>query len=126
MSEYGRCDYVYLEIRNNTSGRYLFCPAFVFPTDYDHGIAEFQSLSHCKIGVDDPTFDNGDDVSISVLPHHPAIHIIFLPFIVYGTLLAKLLCLNNKTSYSNSIPKYSPQAKIPKHTTTPARPPCNA
>jgi hypothetical protein len=71
MSEYGRYDYVYLEIRNNTSGRYLFCPAFVFPTDYDNGIAEFQSLSQCKIGVDDPTFDNGDDVSISVLPLDP-------------------------------------------------------
>jgi len=35
----------------------------------------------------------------------------FLPFIVYGTLLAKLLCQNKKTSSSTSIPTYSHLAK---------------
>jgi hypothetical protein len=35
---------------------------------YKRGVREFQSLMHMKLGVDDPTFDNGDDVSISVLP----------------------------------------------------------
>ena len=30
---------------------------------------------HRKLGVDDPPFDNGDDVSISVLRQHPAIQV---------------------------------------------------
>jgi hypothetical protein len=34
---------------------------------------EIQSLSHWKLGANDPTFDNGDDVSISVLPHDPSL-----------------------------------------------------
>ncbi|KAJ6725229.1 TOLL/INTERLEUKIN-1 RECEPTOR (TIR) DOMAIN-CONTAINING PROTEIN-RELATED [Salix viminalis] len=69
------CGSVYLEIRNNTSGRSLFCPASFFPSGYKHGNAVFQSLSHWKLGGDDPTFDNGDDVSISVLPLDPTIQI---------------------------------------------------
>ena len=39
------------------------------------GVREIQSLLHTKLGVDDPTFDNGDDVSISVRQHGPAIQI---------------------------------------------------
>jgi hypothetical protein len=56
------CGSVYLEIRNNTSGRSLFCPASFFPSGYKHGNAVLHSLSHWKLGGDDPTFDNGDDV----------------------------------------------------------------
>ncbi|KAJ6333159.1 hypothetical protein OIU77_009097 [Salix suchowensis] len=52
---------VYLEIRNNTSGRSLFCPACFFRSGYKHGNAVIQSLSHWKLGGDDPAFDNGDD-----------------------------------------------------------------
>jgi len=74
-SEYRRSGQVYLEIRNNTSGRSMFCQAFVFPMTYGHGVREVQSLMHRKLGANDPTFDNGDDVSISVLPHDPAIQI---------------------------------------------------
>ena len=66
---------VYIEIRNNTSGRSMLCPVFVFPMRYARGVREIQSLLHTKLGGNDPTFDNGDDVSISVLPHHPAIQI---------------------------------------------------
>ncbi|KAG5234673.1 TMV resistance protein [Salix suchowensis] len=72
------CGSVYLEIRNNTSGRSLFCPTFFFPSGYKHGNAVIQSLSHWKLGVDDPTFDNGDDVSISVLPLDPTIQIMMV------------------------------------------------
>jgi len=67
--------YVCIEIRNNTSGRSLLCEAFVFPLVYACGDREFQSLLHTKLGVGDPPFDNGDDVSISVRPHDPAIQI---------------------------------------------------
>jgi hypothetical protein len=42
---------------------------------YKPGVREFQLLSHRNLGVDDPTFDNGDDVSISVLPLGPAIQV---------------------------------------------------
>ncbi|KAF9672103.1 hypothetical protein SADUNF_Sadunf11G0005900 [Salix dunnii] len=66
---------VSLEIRNNTSGRSLVCPASFFPSGYKHGNGVIQSLSHWKLGVEDPTFDNGDDVSISVLPLDPTIQV---------------------------------------------------
>ncbi|KAF9672101.1 hypothetical protein SADUNF_Sadunf11G0005700 [Salix dunnii] len=69
---------VYLEIRNNTSGRSLFCPASFFPSGYKHGNGVIQSLSHWKLGVEDPTFDNGDDVSISVLPLDPTIQVMMV------------------------------------------------
>nr|XP_034930712.1 disease resistance protein RPV1-like [Populus alba] len=72
------CGSVYLEIRNNTSGRSLFCPASFSPSGYKHGNAVLQSLSHWKLGGDDPTFDNGDDVSISVLPLDPTIQIMMV------------------------------------------------
>ncbi|KAJ6770210.1 LEUCINE-RICH REPEAT-CONTAINING PROTEIN [Salix purpurea] len=72
------CGSIYLEIRNNTSGRSLFCPASFFPSGYEHGNAVFQSLSHWKLGGDDPTFDNGDDVSIFVLPLDPTIQIMMV------------------------------------------------
>uniref|UniRef100_A0A6N2KIY0 TIR domain-containing protein n=1 Tax=Salix viminalis TaxID=40686 RepID=A0A6N2KIY0_SALVM len=58
---------VYLEIRNNTSGRSLFCPASFFPSGYKHGEC-------CK----PIAFDNGDDVSISVLPLDPTIQIMMV------------------------------------------------
>jgi hypothetical protein len=74
-SEYNIYDDVFLEIRNNTGGRSMLCEASVFLVSYKPGDREFQSLSHRKLGVDDPTFDDGDDVSISVLPHDPAIQI---------------------------------------------------
>jgi len=66
---------VYIEIKNNTSGRSLLRQAFVFAMVYKRGVREIQSLMHRKLGGNDPTFDNGDDVSISVRPHGPAIQI---------------------------------------------------
>jgi hypothetical protein len=66
---------VYIEIRNNTSGRSLLCPVFVFHMRYACGVREMQSLLHRKLGGNDPTFDNGDDVSISVRPHGPTIQV---------------------------------------------------
>jgi hypothetical protein len=42
---------------------------------YKHGVREFQSFMHRKLGGDDPTFDNGDEVSISVRRKKPAIQI---------------------------------------------------
>jgi hypothetical protein len=38
---------------------------------YKRDVREIQSLLHRKLGGNDPTFDNGDDVSISVRPHGP-------------------------------------------------------
>ena len=64
---------VHIEIRNNTSGRSLLCQSFV--KQYACGDREIQSLLHTKLGGNDPTFDNGDDVSISVLPHSPTIQV---------------------------------------------------
>ncbi|XP_052301134.1 uncharacterized protein LOC127903966 [Populus trichocarpa] len=75
MSGYSRCDPFYIEIRNNTIGRSLICQAHIFPVRSKRGVREIQSLMHMKLGVDDPTFDNGDDVSISVLPLDPNIQI---------------------------------------------------
>jgi len=66
---------VYIEIRNNTSGQSLLCQFFVFPMRYARGVREVQSLLHTKLGGNDPAFDNGDDVSISVRPRGPAIQI---------------------------------------------------
>jgi uncharacterized membrane protein YgcG len=74
-SEYSGSSLVYIGIRNNTSGRSLRCRAFIFPMIYKRRVREFQSLLHRKLGVGDRTFDNGDDVSISVLRHHPAFQI---------------------------------------------------
>ena len=74
-SEYSGSSHVYLEIKNNTRGRSLCSRAFVFPMIYKRRVREFQSLMHRKLGVGDRTFDNGDDVSISVLQHHPAFQI---------------------------------------------------
>jgi len=74
-SAYRGFSYVYIEIRNNTSGRSFLCQAFVFPMRYKRDVREIQSLLHTKLGGNDPTFDNGDDVSISVLPHGPAIQV---------------------------------------------------
>ncbi|XP_073268755.1 disease resistance protein RPV1-like [Populus alba] len=74
-SGYDGSRHIYLEIRNNTSCRSLRCQAFVIPMIFKHGVREFQSLMHRKLEVGDPTFDNGDDVSISVLRHHPIIQI---------------------------------------------------
>jgi hypothetical protein len=70
-SAYRGFSYVYIEIRNNTSGRSFLCQAFVFPMRYKRDVREIQSLLHRKLGGNDPTFDNGDDVSISVRPHGP-------------------------------------------------------
>ncbi|KAJ6885447.1 TMV resistance protein N-like [Populus alba x Populus x berolinensis] len=64
---------VHIEIRNNTSGRSLLCQSVVI--QYARGVREIQSLLHTKLGGNDPTFDNGDDVSISVRPRGPAIQI---------------------------------------------------
>ncbi|XP_011002559.1 PREDICTED: TMV resistance protein N-like isoform X4 [Populus euphratica] len=74
-SEYSRSDEVGIEIRNNTSGRSLHCQAFVFPMRYARGVREFQSLLHMKLRFGGPPFDTGDDVSISLRPHDPAIQI---------------------------------------------------
>jgi hypothetical protein len=51
----------------------ILSEASVFPMSYKRGVREFQSLMHMKLGVDDPTIDHGDDVSISVLPLDPTI-----------------------------------------------------
>jgi len=74
-SGYSHNDPFYMEIRNNTSGRSLRRQASIFAWGYARGVREYQSLCHCKLRVGDPTFDNGDDVSISVRPHGPAIQI---------------------------------------------------
>ncbi|KAI9393783.1 hypothetical protein POPTR_006G282800v4 [Populus trichocarpa] len=75
-SAYRGFSYVYLEIRNNTSGGgYMHCQAFVYHMSYARDVREFQLLMHTKLRGNDPTFDNGDDVSISVRPHGPAIQI---------------------------------------------------
>ena len=66
-SAYRGFSYVYIEIRNNTSGRSFLCQACVFPFGYARGVCGYQSLRHCKLG--------GDDVSISVRPLDPAIQI---------------------------------------------------
>jgi hypothetical protein len=42
---------------------------------YKRGVREIQSFMHRKLGGDDPTFDNGDEVSISVCRKKPAIQI---------------------------------------------------
>jgi hypothetical protein len=88
-SGYSHNDPFYIEIRNNTSGRSLLCTRY--KREYDvkfqslmHMKSRFggplgnvvlQSLSHWKLGGDNPTFDNGDDVSISVRRKDPAIQI---------------------------------------------------
>lgn len=70
-SGYRPLSYVDLEIRNNTSGRSLRRRAFFL----ESSSPEYQSLFHSKLRVNDPTFDNGDDVSISVLPLDAAVQI---------------------------------------------------
>jgi len=75
-SEYSFYDAFHIEIRNNTSGLSMHCQAYLLPTRYKRGpVREIQSLMHGKLGVGDPTFDDGDDVSISVLPHDLAIQV---------------------------------------------------
>ena len=74
-SGYSGSSHIYLEIRNNTSGRSLRCQAFVSPMIYERGVCEFRLLSHRKLGVGDPTFENGDVVSILVLPLSPAVQV---------------------------------------------------
>ncbi|XP_061984308.1 disease resistance protein RPV1-like isoform X2 [Populus nigra] len=74
-SGYSRHDPFYIEIRNNTSGRSMLCQTYTFPKSYARGVREIQTLSHWKLRFGGPTFDNGDDVSISVRPHGPAIQI---------------------------------------------------
>ncbi|XP_034896457.1 disease resistance protein RPV1-like [Populus alba] len=51
------------------------CGFNLFISCYGRGVREIQSLLHTKLGGNDPTFDNGDDVSISVRPRGPAIQI---------------------------------------------------
>jgi hypothetical protein len=75
MSGFGRCRPFYIEIRNNTSGRSMLFETSTCPMRYERGVGEIQTLSHRKLGGDDPTFDNGDDVSISVLPLGPAFQV---------------------------------------------------
>jgi len=72
-SGYSRFEPFHFIIRNNTSGRSLRCHAPVYHSSYARDVREFQLLSHWKLGVGDPTFDDGDDVSISVRPLGPAI-----------------------------------------------------
>ncbi|XP_011002553.1 PREDICTED: TMV resistance protein N-like [Populus euphratica] len=74
-SAYHGYNNVYIEIKNNTNGRSLLRQAFVFAMGYERGVREIHSLLHMKLGGNDPTFDNGDDVSISVRPRGPAIQI---------------------------------------------------
>jgi len=74
-SEFFFFDDVGIEIRNNSSGQSMFSRPSVFAMSYKRRVREFQALMHMKIGVDDPTFDNGDDLSISVIPHGPAFQV---------------------------------------------------
>ncbi|KAI5572609.1 hypothetical protein BDE02_10G023800 [Populus trichocarpa] len=67
--EYRYYDPFHIEIINNTCSRSMHCQAYLLPIRYKRAVREFQSLMHGKLGVGDPTFDDGDDVSISVLPH---------------------------------------------------------
>ncbi|KAI9393786.1 hypothetical protein POPTR_006G283100v4 [Populus trichocarpa] len=71
-SEYSCHEEVGIGIRNNISGQSLSRQG-VFPACNMRRFREIQSLSHWKLGANDPTFDNGDDVSISVLPHDPSL-----------------------------------------------------
>ena len=73
-SGYSRYDPFYI-VRNNTSCRSMRFQTYAFPVNYKRGVREIQTLRHRKLRVDDPTFDNGDDVSISVLLDDPDIQI---------------------------------------------------
>jgi len=69
MSEYSCSKKLGIEIRNNTSGQSLrrqvhFLDMRLRILDE---VRELQSLSHWKLGGDDPTFDSGDDVTISTV-----------------------------------------------------------
>ncbi|XP_034896455.2 disease resistance protein Roq1-like, partial [Populus alba] len=74
-SEYSLYDPFHIEIRNNTNGLSMHCQAYLVAIRYKRGVREIQSLMQGKLGVGDPTFDDGDDVSISVLPHDLAIQV---------------------------------------------------
>jgi hypothetical protein len=67
MSEYSCSEKLGIEIRNNTSGQSLRRQALVLDMRFQDEVREIQSLSHWKLGGDDPTFDNGDDVTISMV-----------------------------------------------------------
>jgi len=56
-----------IEIRNNTSGQSLRRQAHVLDMRFEDEVRGIQSVCHWKLGGDDPTFDNGDDVTISVV-----------------------------------------------------------
>ncbi|XP_061984304.1 disease resistance protein RPV1-like [Populus nigra] len=58
---------VYIEIRNNTSGQSLRRQVLVLDMRFDDEVRASQSLSHWKLGSDDPAFDSGDDVTISMV-----------------------------------------------------------
>jgi hypothetical protein len=66
-SAYRGFSYVYIEIRNNTSGQSLRRQVHVFDMRFEDEVRAIQSLSHWKLGGDDPTFDSGDDVTISMV-----------------------------------------------------------
>ncbi|XP_052301343.1 disease resistance protein RPV1 [Populus trichocarpa] len=67
MSGYSCSEKLGIEIRNNTSGQSLRRQAHVLDMRFEDEVREIQSLSHWKLGGDDPTFDNGDDVIISMV-----------------------------------------------------------
>ena len=67
MSGYSSYEKLGIEIRNNTSGQSLRRQVHVLDMRFDDEVRASQSLSHWKLGGDDPTFDNGDDVTISVV-----------------------------------------------------------
>ena len=75
MSEYSCSEKLGIEIRNNTSGQSLRRQALVLDMRFQDEVREIQSLSHWKLGGDDPTFDNGDDVTISMVVVTSAIQI---------------------------------------------------
>nr|XP_034896461.1 disease resistance protein RPV1-like [Populus alba] len=58
---------VYIEIRNNTSGQSLRGQVHVLNLRFEDEVRAIQSLSHWKLGGDDPKFDSGDDVTISMV-----------------------------------------------------------
>jgi len=75
MSGYSFSEKLGIEIRNNTSGQSWRRQAHVLDIRFRDEVRGIQSLSHWKLGGDDPTFDNGDDVTISMVVVTSAIQI---------------------------------------------------
>ena len=58
MSGFRRCHPFSVEIRNKSSGRSLLCQTHTCPMRYKRGVGELHLLSHWKLEVGDPAFDD--------------------------------------------------------------------